>query len=161
MDETVNQPPAHDRATADACADGQIEKVGHVLRGAPARFAEGRRVDVGVDPDRHAQRAGDLSRKVATLPFELGCRGDPTERRGFRGQVERPERPDADRPDRRVVEESDHAAQRLRGRGGVEGDRQKILRPGPHRANELRASRLNPAEPLHDGTFRPSVARTA
>jgi hypothetical protein len=79
MQHAVQNASVNDGAAADSGADGQIQRIGEALRGAPARFSQRRRVDVGVDRDRHAERIANGASNVVVLPNQFWGRGDEAE----------------------------------------------------------------------------------
>ena len=125
MDEAVHQPAAHESASPDPGADGQVDEGVQPLRRAPAPLAEGGRVHVRVERHRESQRLAKRPCEVDVHPARLGCGGDEAEAARRGSEVDGAERADAD-PGQgtetclRVAEERQSLADRLLGAGGGE-----------------------------------------
>ena len=97
MHQAVKNAAVDDRTAADARADGEIKKVGQVLRRAPARLAERGSVHVGVKTNRHAQSIAHRARQIVILPSRLWRGGDIAECKRGAVQIDRPKRTDPHR----------------------------------------------------------------
>src|SRR5450631_949830 len=83
-----------DRATSDAGANGEIEKVGQVLGGAPAGFAERRGIHIGVKTNRDAESVTHRARQIVILPARLRRGRDIAELKRSAVEINRPKRTD-------------------------------------------------------------------
>src|SRR4029077_20944607 len=121
MYQPMKNTSVDDCATADACAHGEIEKIGEILCCSPARLAESGGVHVGVETDRYAQSVSHCARKIVILPANLRSRRDIAKRQGSAMQVNRTKGTDANRPQfpsGLLAKELDRLGQRSVGGGG-------------------------------------------
>ena len=76
MRSSMHQAAIHHASSADAGADGQIQKLIEALRSAPARFPERGGIHVGIERHFHFQRLSDGACEVEIPPRELRRCGD-------------------------------------------------------------------------------------
>ena len=79
MSSAMHQAAIHHSSSANAGADGEIQKVVQALRGAPAGLAERSGVDVGIEGDLCSERVADGAGEVEIFPSQLGSGSDVAE----------------------------------------------------------------------------------
>src|SRR5690606_25935782 len=95
MDETMQQFALHHSATAHTRPNGEVQKGGKPLRSAPAPFAQGRSVHVGIKLDRHWQGRTQRTDHVRASPAGFWCGQDAPIGGGGRVRVQRAKARDA------------------------------------------------------------------
>ena len=140
----MQDPAVDDDAAADAGADRQVDERVDVLGRTPQVLAEGGAVDVGVEPDRDAERGPERPHDVGVGPAGLGGLGDPPVGGGVRVRVAGPEGPVPDGgdllavlglPGREVVDDLRQAL--VRGAGGEPDLVAQVVGSRSHRADHL------------------------
>ena len=161
MHHAMKNAAVDDRAAADARADGEIKKVGQVLRRAPAGLAQRGRVHVGVKTNRHAQRIAHRARQIVILPAGLRRGGDIAERKRGAVQIDRPKRTDPHRLQFAagfLAQKFNGDGQRGLGRGRGKLHRLQVRWPGSHSTNEFGATCFDRTEHIFD--MRPKESAT-
>jgi hypothetical protein len=77
MEQPVHEPSVREAAAADPRADRDVTEGVEAGRGAPAVLAERRRVDVGVERERHVELLLERGHEIRVGPAVLWRRRDP------------------------------------------------------------------------------------
>jgi hypothetical protein len=140
MRQPMQRASIYQSATTDAGAHCQINEVGDALRRAPARFAQGGAIHVGIESDGDAERLADRSRQIVIAPSRFGGRSDVAS-----GKVYRAKGSDAHGLGRIL-------AQEIHGRGGSSLRRsgwnvksREVAWSGSHATDKLGSPRFNAA----------------
>ncbi len=150
VDQAMDQLPVDHAAPTDARADGQVDEGVQSLGSAPAVFAQGGGVYVGIEAHRYTQRPPDRSGNIGVSPARLGRGGDVAEGGRIRLRIHWAKRGDADGCQRLVflmlLKKPNGPADGLFWSGGGKARlRSDIVRAAAHRAHEFRATGLNPS----------------
>ena len=148
MAQTAQWRPADDHAYADARAHGHVGPGVEAPSAAPQSLGERRAIDIGVDGDRHRERAGTWQQGDA-LPAAFWRRHDAAERRRAGVEVQRPEARKAERT--KTVLGMPLLQYRIDGREGLGGPTRghadlstDVIGAGGEQTDALRASQLHP-----------------